>query len=179
MKGQSVSQSRDFWTLSQDFFLGYHAASRSPRKRTPAGAGVLKLKPVCREEAHGKPQNAHLECSKSKATQLNAPFSDFPVACCGVSLILYSTFRLIFLFFLHSVPFFSFFIPLFSQVRWLFFHSFHLSLFSQVRWLFFHSFHLSLSLSLQPVRWLFFTHSISLSLSLSSATTPSPQISPW
>ena len=30
-----------FWTLSQDFFLGYHAASRSPRKRTPAGAGVL------------------------------------------------------------------------------------------------------------------------------------------
>ena len=32
----------DFWTLYQDFFLGYHAASRSPRKRTPAGAGVLK-----------------------------------------------------------------------------------------------------------------------------------------
>ena len=36
MKGHS-----DFWTLYQDFFLGYHAASRSPRKRTPAGAGVL------------------------------------------------------------------------------------------------------------------------------------------
>ena len=33
-----------FWTLSQDFFLGYHAASRSPRKRTPAGAGVLKVR---------------------------------------------------------------------------------------------------------------------------------------
>ena len=27
------------WTLSQDFFLGYHAASRSPRKRTPAQGG--------------------------------------------------------------------------------------------------------------------------------------------
>ena len=36
------SQQSRFWTLSQDFFLGYHAASRSPRKRTPAGAGVLQ-----------------------------------------------------------------------------------------------------------------------------------------
>ena len=34
MKGSPL-----FWTLSQDFFLGYHAASRSPRKRTPAQGG--------------------------------------------------------------------------------------------------------------------------------------------
>ena len=41
--GAPPSGSR-FWTLFQDhFLLGYHAASRSPRKRTPAGAGVLLL----------------------------------------------------------------------------------------------------------------------------------------
>ena len=36
-----VSDESRFWALSQVFFLGYHAAPRSPRKRTPAGAGVL------------------------------------------------------------------------------------------------------------------------------------------
>ena len=34
-----VSDESRFWALSQVFFLGYHAAPRSPRKRTPAQGG--------------------------------------------------------------------------------------------------------------------------------------------
>ena len=43
-RGESRHVRSRFWILHQDFFSrGYHAASRSPRKRTPGGGGPTKI----------------------------------------------------------------------------------------------------------------------------------------